>query len=302
VTLAISAAEAVELAESVGKRVLAPLTLGDELRPVAPIGARRALAAAELDLELPSAVQNDVLDARLSITRRLAPIDRLPLPGRAEWLLVFALNDLLQATNASLEGPFARDRAERLVEMASEVVAHAGAPATVLEAIARHATLSRVVELERRDTTVSWWVGSRSFAGARPPARLLAWRKLRRVEEHVKTVPIFEMPRADRRWASRWSEVLRALLAATPLTDLVAADRRAPPFAFTGATLGLVRTHVGRFIALRALERAPDPDAVARALLKAADEIDEPTGKAKKLVRAFVSEIRVPSGQYPSVL
>src|SRR5262249_3249248 len=149
----ISAAEAIELAESVGTRVLAPLISGGELHPVTPIGARRALAAAELDLELPSTVQNDVLDARLSVTRRLAPIDHLPLPGRAEWLLVFALNDMLQATNASLEGPLTRDRAERLVEMASEVVAGAGAPATVLEALARHATLSRVVELERRDTT-----------------------------------------------------------------------------------------------------------------------------------------------------
>ena len=42
------------------------------------------------------------------------------------------------------------------------------------EALARHATFSRIFALTRIDTTVTWWVGSETFHGEPPPARLIS--------------------------------------------------------------------------------------------------------------------------------
>jgi hypothetical protein len=41
-------------------------------------------------------------------------------------------------------------------------------PSSVLDALSRHSLLSRIFEITRTDTVVSWWVGSGTFLGTDP--------------------------------------------------------------------------------------------------------------------------------------
>lgn len=251
----------VELAE----RVLLPLTAGGELRPLPPIGEARALAALEYASHAAGAL-SEVRARRLRVARRLCPVDALGDPGPGEWLMLFALNDLLQSMNSTLVGTLAESRPQKLLGLAHRTAERAGAPASVGEALARHATFSRLLELVRIDTEVSWWVGRRVFRGARPPARLLKWQRVRRVSVHESRLSLGEMNAANEQAQPAFETTLRTLLAASPLTDLASAGRALLPFRWTGSTLAFVSTPSGRRLAGRALERATSPRAALAAL------------------------------------
>jgi hypothetical protein len=226
-------------------RVLRPLLQGGEVRPLRPIGTRRALRLAETaEGSLP--LEPDVASARLREARRLWPVDALPELSVGEWLLLAALNDLLQVNNPDLM--WRRKRPARLLALTAETIRAAGPARSAAEALARHATLSRVVELERRDTHVSWWVGERWFIGATPPRRLLAWPALRRVHTRTQRARFHEMA-GESPWAATYRETVAAWFSATPLTELVSGG-------LGPAGLSLALHPVGRALAGRALERS----------------------------------------------
>jgi hypothetical protein len=274
--------------------VLLPLVTGGELRPIEPIGPKRAaeqadVAAALGDFSGESA--NEIQWQRLRVARRYCPIDRLSPPGRGEWLLAFALNDLLQATNPDLPGVFGRDRPQKLVALALEIVALAGPPRSVGEALARHATFSRALELVRIDTHVAWWVGSRSFRGAHPPTRLLSWQSVRRVRQSHEDVPLASMAPPDAGWAEVWREALARWIAASPLTDLATATRSAPEFVWTGALLGLLASPPGRTLARRGALGGGTAPRVADVLSRARERLVEIEPRAAEPVARFVAEL-----------
>jgi hypothetical protein len=226
-------------------RVLRPLLRGGEVRPLRPIGTRRALRLAQA-AEGTFLLEPDVASARVREARRLWPIDALPELSVGEWLLLAALNDLLQVNNPDLMSR--RKRPARLLAMAAETIRAAGPAGSAAEALARHATLSRVVELERGDTLVSWWVGQRWFIGATPPRRLLAWPALRRVHTRTRRARFDEMA-GESLWAPTYRDTVAAWLSATPLTELVAGG-------LGPAGLSLALHPVGRTLVGRALERS----------------------------------------------
>jgi hypothetical protein len=126
------------------------------------------------------------------------------------------------------------------------------------EALARHTWFARLFEMDRTDTVVSWWVGSRAFLGETPPARLAAWPELRRVQ--IEKIPrsVMDLPRAGGAVDPvTFGQSLARFLAKTPLTDLATCHRTAPMFAWGNETLGLVATSAGRTLSTRALARAP---------------------------------------------
>jgi hypothetical protein len=82
---------------------------------------------------------------------------------------------------------------------------------------------------------------------------------------------------------SRW-------LTRTPLTDLATATRREPVFAWSGPTLALIATPVGRSLASRVLAREP-ADLVAAALDRATRAIPAEQAQAAELARAFTAEV-----------
>ena len=278
----------------VTRRLMLPLVCGGELCPVAPIGPKRAREHAQTLAALPDfsgEVENEIQWQRLRIARRWCAVDRVPSPGYGEWLLIAALNDLLQATNPDLPGMFARERPARLVELAQEIVLTAGAPRTVGEALWRHATFSRLFELVRIDTHISWWVGSRTFRGSKPPPRLLAWQKVRRVRHHQDEIGLGAMVEEASTWVDAWRDLLARLVAATPLTDLASILRPMPKFAWTGATLGLISTRPGRTLARRALLRSGPGARVQTSLAEATQALAATEPRAAKLAKLFVEEL-----------
>jgi hypothetical protein len=257
------------VAEGLFAAVMAPLVLGGELRPGHAIGSRSALALGPsrtvADTELAERVQR----ARVRRARRLAPVDALPDASAEDWALSAVVNDVLQAANPTFDALLRRSSAVRILELAAATVDRVAAPRTAGEALSRHTWLGRLLDVARTDTTVSWWVGSRSFLGVDPPARLQAWPDLRRVSV-VRTprrlLELTPLP-VDR---ARLTQVVGALLARTPLTDLATCARAAPPFAWNETTLALVAGRSGRTLVERAIAALP------------AAEVDAALGRATR--------------------
>lgn len=279
-----------QLVASVAEHVLVPLIAGGSLKPVPPIGEAPALAALEHAAQAGTAL-GEARARRLRVARRLCPLDALGDPGPGEWLMLFALNDLLQSMNATLLGPFGSERPRKLLEMAQRTIERAGAPANVGEALSRHATFSRLLQIVRVDTEVSWWVGRRVFRGALPPRRLLTWRSVRRVTQRETTLSMAEMGPAVDSAQPMFEAGLRSLLAASPLTDIANAGRSALPFRWTGAALALVSTPTGRMLALRALERSPSRKSALAALKGLPDPIAKRTTPGATQANLAIAEL-----------
>lgn len=260
----MNAAELGEAAERVFRDVLAPLVLGGALRPGKPIGAKAAL---ELGVERVVADREragHVALGRVRVARALAPVDRIDEPTIAEWALGAALHDLLVAVHPELPGVFRRDAPKQLLAHVEQITERVPACATVGETLARHTLFSRVLDVARTDTKVSFWVGSRMFVGTEPPARLLAWPEVRRVNVDKTRVGILSLAAAGQVDEDAFSQALHRVLVRSPLTD-VACCVRPFPFVWSPAALSLVACPGGRTLALRALAKADDA-AVDRAL------------------------------------
>lgn len=271
--------------------VLAPLVLGGSLRPVRPFGVRLSLLLGQgvpaLDPDLCSRI--DVV--RVRVARLIAPVDALPDLTSADWALVAALNDLLQLTNHELAGPLTRSRYPRLLASVRDLCELVPAPPDVATALSRHATFARVLDCFRTDSHVSWWTGSASFRGQRPPARLLLWRRLRNVEVETRRVGLAEMAQGISGLSPEdYADALALFLTRTPLTDLATATRRSPPFAWSASTLAIVASPPGRTLAYRVMLRQPH-DLVVATLARAAREVPPRFGQARVLAESFASEV-----------
>lgn len=271
------------LVDELAEQVLLPLIIGGELRPLRPIGARRAIDLAGHALVAGGQAGEELERARLTAARRLCAVDRVADPTPGEWLMGFALNDLLQVTNPDLVGLLGGDRPERLLKMVGQVIREAGPPRTVGDALGRHASFSRVAELSRIDTHVSWWVGSADFRGSEPPGRLLAWPNVRRVHESKESVLLGDMPPAGADWGEDWLTMLGHWLAASPLTDLATLHREKPPFVWRGATLGLLATDPGLTLAYRVVDWQEDKARAAAIARRAGQELERVEDRAVAL-------------------
>ena len=276
------------------EQLLLPLAQGGALRPVPPIGARRALSLTKQPVFMEGDAAGELRRARLAVARRLYPVDGLDELTSSELLLGCALNDLLQVTNPSLTGAIRQRNAERLLAMVGEVIEAAGPPRTLGEVLGRHATFSRLLELTRVDTHVSFWAGSRSFIGARPPRRMLIWPRLRRVSEHELTLELVDMAK-EAGWADEFAKTVGQFLAASPLTDLGSVQRKAPSFSWSASSLALLRNAVGRSLALRAIERGGDLERAAAVLVRATERIEDEDGTLRREVNELIETLRARS-------
>jgi hypothetical protein len=237
---------------------LAPLVLGGEMKPGRPIGARAALALGRdrtlVDIDLVSHVEL----ARTRVARRLMPLDRVPRITEAEWALAATLHDLVQSTHPGFDAAFRRSAPVRLLTIALAALERIPSPTSVGDALGRHTWFARLFEMQRMDTTVRWWVGSSTFLGETPPARLMAWPELRRVRVETSPRTMMDLPKSGSAVdASMFASAVTSFLAKTPLTDLATIHRGAPAFLWSTESLGLVATAPGRALAMRALAQAP---------------------------------------------
>ncbi len=245
----------VAIADRLFRDFLAPLVLGGDMRPGRPIGGKNALGLGPFSDVIDKELLSHVDLARIRLARRLAPVDRLEPPTPAEWALGAGLHDLVQSAHPDLAGVFRGRAPGRLVHVVTLLCDQLAPPATMGEALSRHTWFARVLEITRTDTSVSFWVGKRSFLGKDPPARLLAWPELRRVHIDKTPHPLVELPSAGGHVAaSDFSAGMSAWLRKTPLTDLATCGRHAPLFAWSPETLAFASARAGRTLALRALD------------------------------------------------
>jgi hypothetical protein len=278
------------IAERLFGGVMCPLVLGGELRPGHAIGEQSARWLGKHPPLAPGGPEAllRVYAARLARARLLAPVDRLELHGTgAEWTLAAALHDLLQSANPTFDSPLRRAAAARVLELASATVASVPAPANVRDALSRHSWFARVLDIARTDTSVTWWLGTRTFLGVEPPARLRAWPELRRVRVAANRRAVLDLaPIAFER--DSLAEAVAGLLSRTPLTDLATCTRSTPSFVWSESTLALVATRAGRTLGMRALARLP------------AGEVDSALGRATR--QLFVEKRASSSGPALAVL
>jgi hypothetical protein len=280
--------------EALAEGVLGPLVVGGPLHLVAPFGPKLALSIEGAPRIVDNDLRSQVDVARVRVARSVVPVDTLPDIPAADWALVAGLNDLLQATNHHLSGPFTRSRHSALVSAVEELVGRITPPRTWLDALNRHATVSRVNEVVRTDTKVSWWSGSSHFRGEKPSTRLFKWKELRRVRTEATTIALADLP--DGIGAVRkeiWLMALGLWLTRSPLTDIATLTRATPAFAWSPATLSFVSSPRGAKLAARALSAANGgaPEAAKKVPGALEASINAmPAGEARKIALVFAEE------------
>jgi hypothetical protein len=281
-----------ERCEELVHAVLGPLVLGGPVRPVRPFGALLGLRCGVARPIADSALASELDVARVRRARLLAPVDTLPEIDPPSFALLAGLNDLLQLTNHMLGGPLTRGRYARLAANIRWLCERVPAPRDVEDALARHATFARALEIARTDQTVSWWTGSARFRGEPPPSRLLAWREVRRVHVDARKIPLADMIVGVTGLSTDdYADLVALWLGRTPLTDLATATRPSPAFAWSASTLSLVATEPGRALALRALARLPSGAALS-ALDRAAREVPPKLEEARALAERVADEMK----------
>ncbi len=273
-------------------RVLEPLVLGGSFHPLDPIGPADAASIAQQAARGISAADASwVTVARVRKARSLCPVDALPEVDEAQWWMLIALHDLIRSTDPEVNSLFSPDRNVHIIQGAMEMLAQVPAARTVGEALSRHATFAGMLSLERKDTMVAWWCGSRRFIGRPAPERLLAWPRVRRVRSQSAEVDLTSMVSGNEAVQASFLEGLQALLARTPLTDLAAAGRRAPAFAWSSPTVSLLSGRAGRKLALRALRSGAAGNPLA-AIRKASESITPPpSASVRRTVQGVIREL-----------
>lgn len=239
--------------------------------PGRPIGPRVALAIGDdrptTDIDQHAHMQL----ARVRVARKLTPVDRFEALCGQEWALLAALHDIVQTSHPDLTGVLRSKLPGKLLDLVGVTLGRIAAPASLGEALSRHTLVSRMFEITRTDTVVSWWLGKSEFRGEAPPERLSAWPKLRRVNVAQSPRPLMSLPlHGGGVEPERFELAVRALLSKSPLTDLATAGREAPRFAWSAETLALTGARAGRTLALRALAAQVE------------ERVDEELGRATK--------------------
>jgi len=274
--------------EQLVRGIVGPLVLGGNLTLVRPFG-RTALTVGQNERILDPDLRTNIDVARVRRARLLAPIDVLPELNEADWAIAAVLNDVLQVTNHNLGGAFTMSRYAQLIQSIAHVSSLITQPKNIGEVLARHATFARILELSRKDTTVAWWTGSARFRGEDPPARLLAWRNLRRVRIDTESVPLAQMA-SDLTPVNDYLHALTAWMHLSPLTDIATMTREAPAFVWSTSSIALIAVPAGRTLAYRALTRGTK-DLVVTSLNRARANVPPPLAAQQPLIDEFSAEV-----------
>jgi hypothetical protein len=283
-----------ERAEALAHGIIGPVIVGGPIRLQRPFGPKMAFEMSFLVGAQREIVDNDlrarVDTARLRTARTLVAVDALRPLGAAEWALAAGFNDLLQVTNHELSSFATRSRHTALLDAVHALASRVPVCRQLEEAVARHATFSRVLEVARTDTDVTWWTGSSSFRGQKPPQRLMAWPGLRNVRISKQSVRLANMAAGVNVVEDGFHDALGAWLSCSPITDLATAFRTAPRFAWSRHSVALVATVGGSNLALRAISWATNdrPEAAEAAVTALRDSAAKlPEGAPRQIAAQF---------------
>lgn len=258
-------------------------------------GASEGFAAAEVHAtpapELPPTELDALVELGHQRRQRIAellPVAAAPSLDEVTLRLGAAAHNLLALGHPEIVGRGAEARQERIAAAAT-VLASAGPPRSVGEAVSRHSLLARLPEIVRSDRTVHFWVGRRNFVGRVPPRRITALPKLRNVRvELVRRTWLREIgiPAVGR-------AAFLALNLASPLGEALDPLRLEPPLAWSRILSVLRFPALCRAVAGRALDLGVGPagEAFADALFRFAS-LQEPAGGMAATAEALRFAIR----------
>ena len=199
---------------------MVPLVRGGPVKVTEPLDARDL---DRLSGELP-ALDGGLLESSRELVAAEITLSLPPLALDDEALaLTVALYDALWLSHPEAQGrsPTRLERVAKFAEKCAQLE-----PAQTRDAmLSRHTLLHNLFHIGRTDRRVRFWAGSRNFLGKEPPARLLAWRSVRRVRVEA----------THRNWYRETDApdpvrgIVRKLLAASPLTDVLNSARVEPP-------------------------------------------------------------------------
>jgi hypothetical protein len=238
-------------------RFVRPLVAGGEVHIGAPIPLEDS-ERWEFELDGASVELVEVDEARSAVLSTLVCRPPALVLEADDLALTVGLHNALFLVHPRAEEWSVSDRARRRI--IDTALAQVSRPLTRdrTRVMARHALLHNVFHLTRNDVTVSWWTGRARFQGQKPPARLIAWKGVRRVREDVTAVDFEELLAAP-----DTAPVIATLLRRTPLTQLLDSHPVAPPLHWEDAVFLLRDAELARAIAYRLVPDAAPRDQVA---------------------------------------
>ncbi len=272
--------------EALLDRFVLPLVKGGELSVGRPIAFDELRA---LEEQIPHASEKvvEVDEARHDVLADLVVRPPALVFDLDELALAAAVHNLLflvhpRADSWSVTGSSRKKVIETAQEMAARPLSHSRS-----RVLSRHALLHNVFDLTRVDTKVSWWTGSATFLGQRPPGRLRAWKTVRRVREG-QTVATYD----ELLGTVEVAPVVSAILRRTPLTHLLSMGRDGPPLQWEDAVFLLRDAELARAIAYAAV-RGTEPRQIIAAPARLAAAFEQmleraPNAADVRAVAAFL--------------
>lgn len=272
--------------EALLDRFVLPLVKGGELSVGRPIAFDELRA---LEEQIPHASEKvvEVDEARHDVLADLVVRPPALVFDLDELALAAAVHNLLflvhpRADSWSVTGSSRKKVIETAQEMAARPLSHSRS-----RVLSRHALLHNVFDLTRVDTKVSWWTGSATFLGQRPPGRLRAWKTVRRVREE-QTVATYD----ELLGTVEVAPVVSAILRRTPLTHLLSMGRDGPPLQWEDAVFLLRDAELARAIAYAAV-RGTEPRQIIAAPARLAAAFEQmleraPNAADVRAVAAFL--------------
>src|SRR3954463_14268079 len=238
-------------------RFVHPLVAGGELHIAAPIPLTDS-ERWEVELDGASVELTAVDDARTAVLSTLVCRPPALVLEGDDLALAVGLHNALFLVHPRAEEWSVSDRARRKV--IDTALAQVSRPLTRDRArvMARHALLHNLFSLTRSDVTVSWWTGRARFQGQKPPARLTAWKGMRRVREDVTVVDFDDLLAVP-----DTAPVIATLLRRTPLTQLLDTHPGAPPLHWEDAVFLLRDAELARAVAYRLVPDGAPRDQIA---------------------------------------
>jgi hypothetical protein len=229
------------------ERFVLPLVRGGDVAVGRPIGLEEL---PDLEAQIPHCSPHiaPVDDARTEVVAELVVRPPSFVFDEDELALAASVHNLLflvhpRADTWAVSASARRRVVETAQEMAGRPLSHSRS-----RVLARHGLLHNLFRVNRVDTKISWWTGSATFLGQKPPKRLRTWRAVRRVREE-QTVAGYD----DLLGTVEVAPALSALMRRTPLTQLLAMTREGPPLYWEDAVFLLRDAELARAVAYRSL-------------------------------------------------
>lgn len=264
--------------EALYRRVLEPLLTGSDLRIERPFGE----TAKHMQADVPQSGR-ELIVRKLRQFAAIDSLDEQPIDNDII-VMAAAMHDLIAAFHPALKGAFRADAPLALIDYASQALSLVRPPQTLRSALMRHVWLGSIVGYSLVRSDVHWWVGSDSFVGKEPPARLFLWPELRRVRRADRTASVVALAElfSDRQDLGAlevsYNEAIDRFFCATPLTDLFYAARRTPVFSWRPVHEQLLATEPASALTCRVIAANKDGGrAAAQAIASASNYAFKPS-------------------------